>query len=271
MPRIRDRERFNEQQFVLLPGFDGTGGLFAPLRAAHGNDVPSTAVRYDAERSLEDYVDSVAKALPHENVALVAESFSGPVALSLLSRYPARIKYAVLCATFAVSPFRPLTRVARYAQTFLFTPTRMQGPLLRGFCLNGEQDDALADRAASVVRSVSAAAIRNPLRVLSGIDVRALLPRITAPVLYLQATRDRIVSDRLTRKLTQTLPRVTVQRIEGPHLLLQSRPVQCAAALRRFLADQGPRPKHPARTRAESRRNPSLNPRRKLNIFNGRG
>lgn len=147
----------NSLQLVLLPGFDGTGDLFAPLQAALGSDVPSTAVRYDSERSLEDYMDSVARILPHENAVLVAESFSGPVALSLLARYPARIKYAVLCATFAVSPFRSLTRVARYGPTFLFTPTRMQGPLLRTFCLNGERDDALVDRAASVVRSMPAA------------------------------------------------------------------------------------------------------------------
>lgn len=228
----------NGLTLVLLPGFDGTGDLFGPLQAALGKDVVSSAVRYHAERSFEDYVDSVAGILPHENAVLVAESFSGPVALSLLERYPARIKYAVLCATFAVSPFRSLTRAARYMPTFLFTPTRMQGLLLRGFCLNGECDDALVNRATSVIRSVSAATIRNRLQVLSGIDVTALLSRITAPVLFLQAARDRIVSDRLSRQLTQALPRVKVQWIDGPHLLLQSRPVQCAAAIKRFLADQ---------------------------------
>ncbi|WP_161830311.1 alpha/beta fold hydrolase [Steroidobacter agaridevorans] len=228
----------NSLQLVLLPGFDGTGELFWPLRAALGEDVASATVRYDAERSLDEYIDSVARILPHENAVLVAESFSGPVALSLFARYPARIKCAVLCATFAVSPFRTLTHAARYMPTFLFTPTRMQKPLLRGFCLNGEGDDALVDRAASVVRSLSAATIRNRLRVLSGIDVTALLPRITAPVLYLQATRDRIVSDRLSRQLTQALPRATVQQIDGPHLLLQSRPAECATAIKRFLAHQ---------------------------------
>jgi pimeloyl-[acyl-carrier protein] methyl ester esterase len=228
----------NSLQLVLLPGFDGTGDLFAPLQAALGKDLASRAVRYDAERSLEDYMDNVVRILPHENAVLVAESFSGPVALSLLAQYPARIKYAVLCATFAVSPFRALTRVARYMPTFLFTPTRMQESLLRRFCLNGERDDSLVDRAASVVRSMSAATIRDRLQVLSGIDVTAALPRITTPVLYLQATRDRIVGDRLSRQLTQALPQVTVQRIEGPHLLFQSRPAQCAAAIKRFLADQ---------------------------------
>jgi pimeloyl-[acyl-carrier protein] methyl ester esterase len=176
-------------------------------------------------------------------------------------RYPARIKCAVLCATFAVSPFRTLTHAARYMPTFLFTPTRIQKPLLRGFCLNGGSDDALVDRAVAVVRSLSAATIRNRLETLSGIDVTALLPRIMAPVLYLQATRDRIVSDRLSRQLTQALPRARVQQIDGPHLLLQSRPAACAAAIKRFLAGQEattptPRPnpeQNPAGTPATTR------------------
>ena len=77
---------------TLLPGFDGTGELFGPLQAALGNDVVANAIRYEAEHSFEDYVDSVARILPRENAVLVAESFSGPVALSLLERYPDRIK-----------------------------------------------------------------------------------------------------------------------------------------------------------------------------------
>src|SRR5687767_13530285 len=100
----------NNLPLVLLPGFDGTGKLFGPLQAALGTDVVSRTVRYDAERSLEDYIDTVTRILPQENAVLVAESFSGPVALSLLARHPTRIKCAVLCATFAVSPFRSLTR-----------------------------------------------------------------------------------------------------------------------------------------------------------------
>lgn len=79
-------------------------GYSGPLQAALGEDVAS-AVRYDAERSLNDYIDSVARILPRENTVLVAESFSGAIALSLLARYPARIRCAVLCATFSVSPF----------------------------------------------------------------------------------------------------------------------------------------------------------------------
>jgi pimeloyl-ACP methyl ester carboxylesterase len=227
----------NRLELTLLPGFDGTGELFGPLQAALGSKLLSKAVRYDAERVLDDYVDSVASVLPKENAVLIAESFSGPVALSLLDRYPDRIKCAVLCATFAVSPCRSLTRAARFLPTFMFAPTPIQRRLLRDFCLNGESDDALVDQANAVIHSVSAATIQNRLQVLSGVDMTSLLPQIATPVLYLRAMQDRIVNSRLSRKLTQELPRVTVQEIEGPHLLLQSRPTQCAAAISRFVSD----------------------------------
>ena len=50
-------------------------------------------------------------------------------------------------------------------------------------------------------------------------------------MLYLRASTDRIVSARLSRGLTSHLPKVTVKEIDGPHLLSQTRPRECAAAI----------------------------------------
>lgn len=223
---------------VLLSGFDGTGELFAPLQAALDGRIETRICRYARERSFDEYVDTAAGMLPQENAVLVAESFSGPIALSLLARYPSRIACAVLCATFAVSPFRTLTRAARYLPTFLFRSSPIQRTALRSFCLNGEHDAELTDQAMSAVRSLDAATVQSRLAVLAGIDVRSLLPRITAPVLYLRATHDRVVSTPRSQELTNALPQVTVQLIDGPHLLLQSRPTKCAVAITDFLARQ---------------------------------
>lgn len=41
-------------KLTLLPGFDGTGQLFGPLQTALGR-LLSSAVRYSAERVLDDY------------------------------------------------------------------------------------------------------------------------------------------------------------------------------------------------------------------------
>jgi pimeloyl-[acyl-carrier protein] methyl ester esterase len=66
------------------------------------------------------------------------------------------------------------------------------------------------------------------------------LRRIDTPVLYLRASRDRIVGARLSGALTSHLPNVSITEIDGPHLLLQTRPRECAAAVLNFISQQAP-------------------------------
>lgn len=82
------------------------------------------------------------------------------------------------------------------------------------------------------------AIMRARLACLGTVDVRPLLNRVAAPVLYLRASQDRIVSARLGRELTSQLSNVTVAEIKGPHLLLQARPRECAAAISKFIEDE---------------------------------
>lgn len=173
---------------------------------------------------------------------MIAESFSGPVALALMARYPSRIRCAVLCATFAVSPFRSLTRLAQFMPAFLFGMSPLHPAMLRRFCLNGESDGGLIAQAISVVRKVPAVTMRQRIGTLARVDVRPSLAQVTAPVLYLQASQDRIVNARLSRDLIGALPRATVRTINGPHLLLQTRPRECADVIAKFIAEC---PRHP--------------------------
>lgn len=220
-------------KIYLLPGFDGTGELFAPLQLALSN-LAAVAVRYQDEKLFDDYVDSVVALLPSKDAILIAESFSGPIALALMARYPERIKCAVLCATFAVSPYRFLTRLSQFVPSLFFRLSPTQPTILRTFCFDKESDPALISKAVSVIRSVPTGTIKSRLKVLADIDLRPLLSRITIPVLYLQAMQDKIVSEDLSKELVRGLSNITVQEINGPHLLLQSRPEECAEIIRSF-------------------------------------
>lgn len=225
-----------EPHIVLLPGLDGTGQLFAPLLDALGSRVQTTVVRYGSENSFEDYVHTAANALPSQNAMVIAESFSGPVALELAARYPDRIRCLVLCATFARSPFRPLLRAARLVPAGILGPSPIQPFLLRHFCFNGEADRSLVEKALTIVRAVPPRSMKARLATLAWLDVRSVLGRIKTPALYLQASRDRLVDRQLSRELTNGLRDVSVTAIDGPHLLLQSRPRECAAAILAFAA-----------------------------------
>jgi pimeloyl-[acyl-carrier protein] methyl ester esterase len=219
--------------FVLLPGLDGTGELFAPLLQALGENVTTSVVRYGAELTFDEYVESAGKALP-EQCVLVAESFSGPVAIAVAARHPQKMRCLVLCATFAVSPFRALLSAVRFVPARLFRPNMLLPTMVDYFCFSGVPV-SLRPSPVSVVSTVPPAIMRARLACLANADVRTLLPRVATPTLYLRASTDRIVSSRLSRELTSQLPNVTVAEINGPHLLLQTRPRECAAAIASFV------------------------------------
>jgi pimeloyl-ACP methyl ester carboxylesterase len=214
---------------VLLPGLDGTGELFAPLLQALGNGFPTSIVRYGAELTFDEYVESAGKALP-DGCVLIAESFSGPVAIALAARHPGKIRCLVLCATFAVSPFRTLLRAAQFVPKLLFRPTLLLPSIVSHFCFSGASI-SIRPSPVAVVSTIPPAIMRARLACLAATDVRPLLPRVAAPVLYLRASNDRIVSSRRSLELTSLLPNVKVTEIDGPHLLLQARPRECAAAI----------------------------------------
>src|SRR3954469_13431380 len=104
-------------KLALLPGLDGTGDLLAPFVAVlNGNDVH--VVRYPTDRAM-DYTEHEVTAraqLPQDDFVLLAESFSGPVGISIAASPPPGLRGLVLCATFASNPFpvfKPIRRLMR--------------------------------------------------------------------------------------------------------------------------------------------------------------
>jgi pimeloyl-ACP methyl ester carboxylesterase len=220
---------------ILLPGFDGTGELFGPLVAALSPRHPTTVIRYRDERTFDDYVNTVSAALPEHGATLIAESFSGPVALAVMARHPNKIQRAVLCATFVEGPFRRLTKLARFVPTAMFGLHIGQRAMLQQFCLDDACDPTLMDRAITVVKSMPGSAVAARLNVLAELQVRTLCQDIRTPILILRATGDRLVSSSRYRQLIEALPGAIVRDIDGPHLLLQSRPRECAQAIDEFV------------------------------------
>lgn len=221
---------------ILLPGFDGTGELFSPLTALFSPRHRPTVVRYRDERTFNDYVDTASAALPDQGAILIAESFSGPIALGLLARHPEKIRCAVLCATFVESPFRALTKLARFVPPPLFGLQLGHRSMLQQFCLDGRCDPVLMDRALAVIKSMPAAAVAARLNVLAELRVRTLCRNIRTPLLILRASGDRLVSPSRYKQLIEALPGATVKEVEGPHLLLQARPRECAQLIEEFVS-----------------------------------
>jgi pimeloyl-ACP methyl ester carboxylesterase len=229
---------------VLLPGMDGTGLLFAPLLRALPAEVEPLAVAYPGDTPLpysalaELVLEALAELPAGRDVVLLGESFSGPVALRVAATQPAGLRAVVLCASFAKKPVRVPAWVARAVRPQLLraAPFAVQAPVMLGAGAGDAAQTLLRGALARVSPEVLAFRVAELLRV----DATEALRACPAPLLYLRATRDRLVSARSRDHLLEQRPDTKVVDIDGPHLLLQTQPAECWDAIWAFL-DTTPR------------------------------
>ena len=163
---------------------------------------------------------------------LLAESFSGPVGFSLAAERPAGLKGLVLCATFARNP-RPMLGAAKQLARLLpavSPPVGLAAPLLFD---SGDEKNARSIRRGN--SDAGPHVLRDRLRAVTDVDVTEKLDQIAVPCLYLQATRDRLVSHSAARLIATHSPRMQIERIDAPHFLLQSAPAEAARIVTGFI------------------------------------
>jgi pimeloyl-ACP methyl ester carboxylesterase len=224
-------------QLVLLPGMDGTGELFGPLLACLPLEMRATVIGYpDRPATYAEHVSFARRELPrNEPFVLLGESFSGPVAVSIAASAPPALRGIVLCASFLTCPhpalklLRPFTRVA--------SPKLLPGFIAQRSLLGRFATPELRAAQTRALSHVSSPALTARLSAMADVDVRGEMRSVQVPTLYLQATEDRVVATRLGDEYALHARRPRVERIEGPHLLLQASPDACARALVGFIAD----------------------------------
>lgn len=223
------------KHIYLLPGFDGTGLLFEPIAKAFGYRCRTTVLSFNDEVTLEDYVQSVSARLPRHRAIILAESFSGPIALSLLARNPGRFEAAILCAAFARSPFGSLLNLNQWIAESFLGHNPLQNLLLNKFCMSSDVPEKIQQAVLSIEKIIPPGVIRTRFHMIAGLNILPLLSRISTPVLYLRALRDRLVSSNLREELFVNIPQICMKEVDGPHLLLQAQPRVCAEAILNFL------------------------------------
>ena len=221
---------------VLLPGLDGTGKLFGEFVKVLDPCIRAVVVAYPTDQPLAyEALDArVLSALPREQpFVLLGESFSGPIAIRIAARVPAGLAGLILSASFAKNPF-PWLAWARPLAAYLpvkSLPRWVRAPLMWG-SLSPHRAPSQMERAMS---AVSAAVIRQRIADLLRVDETQALRRIKVPTLVLRARGDRVIPRAATRWIARVLPHAQLVEIDAPHLLLQTRPQECAAAVLGFL------------------------------------
>lgn len=127
-----------DKKLFLLPGLDGTGTLFDPFLREMPKQCISEVISYPTNQpqTFEQHVEHVKSKLPYDKpIILLAESFSGPVAIEILSSAQFQIEHVIFVATFAGSPQPTLLGMAKYFPLSALLQLTLPKVLIRYFCL----------------------------------------------------------------------------------------------------------------------------------------
>lgn len=219
---------------IILPGMDGTGDLLAEFAAALAPELETTVVPYPKDVVL-DYAALtawVADALPREgSFLLIAESFSGPIAIELAARKPEGLIGLVLIASYARAPRSRALRWLAGLQGVLPARKLPLWPVMSMLMGRWSSPEWRA-RVRDAVRSVDADVMRARLQAAASTDVTAKIAAIDCPLMYLKASEDRLVKADSWRAIRDLSGNAVCIEIEGPHFLLQAKPQECAAAIK---------------------------------------
>lgn len=230
--------RSSTLKVVLLPGMDGTGKMFADFVKALPETFDVETVNYPVDRylSYSELLAFVQLFAPSSGqYVIVAESFSTPLAIQWAAMNPQNLKGMVLCAGFVVSPVQGWLRsVCSYLAPLLFliTPPKFATRL---WLVGSNVPTSLVATVRDTVRSVKPKVMSARLRAVLACDARAELAQVATPILYLQATEDRLVNLACLDEIRRIRPEATVAAIAGPHLLLQREPQLTAEAVVEFV------------------------------------
>jgi pimeloyl-[acyl-carrier protein] methyl ester esterase len=224
---------------VLLPGMDGTGELFRPFLASANGTAACSVVRYAGNEVLKwsDYLGLIRQLLPStSDYILVAESFSGAFAIELASRHelPVGLRGIVLCSTFANCPVPP----ALLPVALTLGRVVMRCPIprwaIRMFLLEQESNDSLVNLVRESLKAVDGRVLSSRLEMLLRCDVRQQAGALKVPCVAIVPKRDRLVSRDAQRSLAQAIGDQHVTRIDGPHLIMQTRPAEVWRVINEF-------------------------------------
>jgi pimeloyl-[acyl-carrier protein] methyl ester esterase len=207
---------------VLLPGLDGTGSLFRRLLAALPGDLQTKVVSYPNQAlDLDQLAAHVVRQLPSQRIVLLAESFSGLVALTLLANAASRVRAVIFVGAFGEPPRPFLLRFAPLASQAGGWVRSIPAFFLRRYCLGPE----------------ASAEELNELRQA----ITAVAPGVLAQRLALVAKRHSFgtlpsdVPASCATWFEQRFKPCEIEEVRGPHFLLQAKPRDCAAVITRML------------------------------------
>ncbi len=225
-------------KLILLPGLDGTGNLFEQFVSLLPEEFSATIVSYPTHEKLNyaQLQTLVRNQLPKaEPFVLIAESFSGAIAVSIAAEAPQNLKALILCASFVSNPAPAFLRWINHKLWF-----ELPSPIWIVRTLSGlhDCDDLVVKKFRETVHSVSPEVMAFRLDQILKLDVRQELRRCAVPLLIIRPLRDYFISDKIgVEEILQIKPEASCAEIDASHFVLQHKPKRSIAIIQNFLAD----------------------------------
>ena len=224
--------------WLLLPGMDGSGELYAPLVRRIASDPKHrvdkiAVVRYSPRvpMSYPELTQFAAAQMPAGKMTLIAESFSGPIAIGLAAQFPDRIERVVLSCTFVSNPWPWLAPLAPALAWMPLLPAPFTSFFGAEMLFNEYNSATNRTELQRALAELSPSVLRSRMQAVLGCDVRDTLVRCPQAMVYLQARQDRVIPHGAAATLLAARPDIRLVQLDGPHCLLQTRADQAWAAI----------------------------------------
>ncbi len=213
---------------IILPGLDGSDLLLQRFIDLAPSDISARVVSLpdDSNADYNALVGHVSAIIGTEPCHIIAESFSGPIGILLAHRIPEFVSRLTLVASFA-SP--PTPSFARYIPWSLLFRLPMPRFVAQRYFLGPATSLIPTLRAA--IRTACVPTLVQRLHCVMNANVTDELSEIKCPIDYVRPSKDRLISDRVFRNLLMVNPNTYVIPIDGPHLIMQTKPKETWAGI----------------------------------------
>ncbi|MEO1857181.1 MAG: alpha/beta hydrolase [Rubritalea sp.] len=218
---------------TLLPGLHGDATLFPPLVKELG-DVLTECIEYPTSipqsyELLENWlIEEIDWDIPR---FIIAESFSGPLALRLAKRFPESVQSLVLAASFCASPTTPNLALLPLRPLFMLSPPKRT---LRHFLIGNDASERQVTELKKTVSKIPSKILSQRVRAILSLQPSDSPCLKNLPMLILQASDDNMIPWETQNQLRMRYEHATTHWLDGPHLILQSASAECAAIIKDF-------------------------------------
>src|SRR5688572_4931197 len=226
------------RHLVLLPGLDGTGSLFAPLLAHLPETLVPVVVKYPHDQVLyyEQLFPYIREVMPwNEPYILLAESFSGPLAIKFAAAQPENIHALVLASAFFSKIDAPGASWTSFFTKEKWFERATPDSAIKQLVTGGICEAALLSAIKQAIHTVKPEVLAHRVRLMFEIDFSNALQELRPPLLCLAGAQDKLAAPQAIQNLLAAKEHSKCVPFNSSHLLLQTHPKEALEAIQDFV------------------------------------